>query len=166
MKRRMQIILAAAVFSMLLSGIATAQPTLYATYFTGPVTCPYPGVTKSLACIGSYCGDLASECVFSFPGATEQTEWKGWFSSGDSYCNPGWVVDGFEVYGVWSPWVRLHCVELYQAVQDENKCYWTDYFSEEDNNSRTCAPAYYTHGMSCSGTNCDFMRLRCCKYTS
>ena len=166
MKKHLRIVLATAAFSMVVSGIATADTNIFATYFSGPAICPYTGVTSGLACQGPYCSDLGAPCVVALPGTTSNTKWTGWYSSGDFYCDPGWVVDGFQLYGVYSPYVSLHCVQLWEAVQDENKCYWTDYFSEESPNSRTCASNYYVHGMSCSGANCDNMRIRCCKYVN
>ena len=170
MKKRVQIVLATTAVSLFICGIASAQPirTGLATYFSGPQGCPTGKVLNSLYCQGPYCSDIYGYCVTPTPSVTGSDEWTNWVSSGEIWCDYGHVANGFEVSGVYSPYVRLRCIELSGATQNEGRCYWSDWFSEEwgdgDDYYAVCDYRHYVHGAECSGTNCDNMRIRCCRY--
>ncbi|MBN2527314.1 MAG: hypothetical protein JXR76_13045 [Deltaproteobacteria bacterium] len=124
-----------------------------------------------------YCGAIRPTCAGSSEFFLGDIYWSDYFSEeeGQEFCAPGYVVYGLDCDGNRDRCdnVALKCIELIDAVQDESKCHWTSWISEEPTpipsnnyagNYVECGSTEYIHGVECAGGWCDNMRLYCCEY--
>ena len=134
-------------------------------------------VAFALSCTGDYCAGIQPECWGVSGFFIGQYYWTNHFSEeqGQAFCAPGYVVEGLDCDGYDNRCddVAMRCVELVGAVQDESKCFWTPWISEEPTpdplndyagDTVSCGATAYIHGIECDGGWCDNMRLRCCDY--
>lgn len=98
---------------------------------------------------GSYFHDEA------FPG-----HWLPWTTDGATAISmgPTFLTRGVRCSGRYCDDVSLFASESGHA---ETNSWWTDYFSEEGNNSRICENNGFVTGIRCSGSYCDNISLRC-----
>ncbi len=127
--------------------------------------CDGNSAAYSMQCQGGWCAAIQSNCDhLNFTKANSW--WTSYYSEEDGafYCPPGYIAQGFDLDGSDNRGdnVAINCVNI-NKPQNEDKCEWSDWFSEEDPKV-FCNGRGYIHGLNCDGGWCDNMQLYCCEY--
>jgi hypothetical protein len=77
-------------------------------------------------------------------------------------CENG-LVQGMQCNGSYCDNVKLNCDNFSGDLQATGHR-WTEYFSEDGNNSRSCEENEFVTAIQCRGHYCDDVRLRCSTY--
>lgn len=128
--------------------------------------CPSNTVMIGLSCYGRYCDKKTMYCARPEKALSADSANSRRFSDTDQVEDDYGFVKSIACSGSYCDNLTLTYQKTLQAVSE---CYWSGEFSEEegyyhDANSHICSKGKAVSGMSCTGSYCDKLRLRCCSY--
>jgi hypothetical protein len=131
-----------------------------------PLICPNRQVVRGTHCTGSYCDNIALDCVF-VGGGFGQHRWLRYFSEegtgpqrqGHCVGSDEWF-SGITCQGSYCDNISMRCTRI--PNRRAQNCEWSGWYSEEQ--PPFIAPAgRYIKAIECDGSYCDNKRYRHCR---